>query len=80
MQEIEQHLLSEGYTMYIEGWGDYFYNDNFYEAAQQMDEAGDMHFILGVTYEIESWMNVDERWQKPLTPKNIPPRTLSQTG
>ena len=60
LPEIEQHLLSEGYTMYIDGWGDYFYNDNFYEAAQQTDKAGDMHFILGTTYEIESWMNVDD--------------------
>ena len=60
MQEIEQHLLSEGYTMYLDGRGDYFYNDNFYEAAHLMDKAGDMHFVLGLTYEIESWMNVDE--------------------
>ena len=62
--DIEQHLLSEGYTMYIDGWGNYFYNDNFYKAAQQMDKAGDMHFILGTTYEIESWMNVDDALNK----------------
>ena len=35
MTEIEQHLLSEGYTMYIDGWGNYFHNDNFYEEAAQ---------------------------------------------
>ena len=69
MKEIEQHLLSEGYTMYIDGWGDYFYNDNFYEAAQQMDKSGDMHFILGMTYEIESWMNVDEALSKAIEAK-----------
>ena len=45
MKKIQQHLLSEGYTMYLDGWGNYFYTDNLYKAAQQMDKAGDMHFI-----------------------------------
>jgi predicted amidohydrolase YtcJ len=57
--EIEKHLLSEGYTMYIDGWGNYFFNTNFYKAAQQMDKAGDLHMVLGLTYEIESWTDVD---------------------
>ncbi|MBR6887799.1 MAG: amidohydrolase family protein [Selenomonadaceae bacterium] len=60
MQKIENHLLSEGYTMYIDGWGNYFYTDNLYKAAQQMDKAGDMQFVLGLTYEFESWMDADE--------------------
>ncbi len=60
MKDIEQHLLSEGYTMYIDGWGNYFYNDNFYKAAQEYDKEGKMHFILGTTYEIESWMDIDK--------------------
>ena len=64
MAVIQDQLLSEGYTMYIDGWGNYLYNDNFFKAAQQMDQAGDMHFMLGLTYEIESWMNVDEALQK----------------
>ena len=46
--------------MYIDGWGNYFYNDNLYKAAQQFDKAGDMHFVLGLTREIESWMDVDK--------------------
>ncbi len=45
--------------MYIDGWGNYFFNDNFFKAAQQMDQEGKMNFVLGLTYEIESWMNVD---------------------
>ena len=57
---VQEKLLSEGYTMYIDGWGNYFYNNNFFKAAQQLDKAGDMHIILGLTYEVESWMNVDE--------------------
>ncbi|MBE8951378.1 MAG: amidohydrolase family protein [Quinella sp. 3Q1] len=60
MQKIENHLLSEGYTMYIDGWGNYFYTDNLYKAANQMDKAGDMQFVLGLTYEFESWMDADE--------------------
>ena len=60
MKKIQQHLLSEGYTMYVDGWGNYFYTDSFYKAAQQMDDAGDMKFILGLTCEMESWMDVDE--------------------
>ena len=59
MAKIEQHLLSEGYTMYIDGWSTYFYNTNYYKAAQQQDKAGNMHFVLGLSYEIESWMDVD---------------------
>ena len=59
MANIEQHLLSEGYTMYIDGWSSYFFNTNFYQAAQQMDKAGDMHFVLGLSYEIDSWMDIE---------------------
>ena len=58
--KIQEHLLSEGYTMYIDGWGNYFNNDNFFKAAQQLDQAGELNFVLGLTYEVESWMNVDE--------------------
>ena len=57
---IQEKLLSEGYTMYIDGWGNYFNNTNFFKAAQQLDQAGDMNMVLGLTYEVESWMNVDE--------------------
>ena len=62
--KIEQQLLSEGYTMYIDGWGNYFFNTNFYQAAQQMDKAGDLHFVLGLSYEIESWTDVDAALKK----------------
>ena len=60
MAKIQEKLLSEGYTMYIDGWGPYFYNDHFYQGARQMDDAGEMHFILGLSYEIESWMDIDK--------------------
>jgi len=59
MASIQQQLLSEGYTMYLDGYSSYFFNDNFYKAARQMDQAGDMHFVLGTAWELDSWMDVD---------------------
>ncbi|MBR6711716.1 MAG: amidohydrolase family protein [Selenomonadaceae bacterium] len=64
--DIEQHLLSEGYTMYLDGWGNYFFNESYFKAAQQKDKAGDMHFVLGLTYELESWMDIDKNLEKAL--------------
>ncbi len=58
--KIQEHLLAEGYTMYIDGWGNYFNNNNFFKAAQQLDKEGEMNFVLGLTYEVESWMNVED--------------------
>ena len=66
MKKIEQQLLSEGYTMYTDGWGNYFYNENYFKSANQMDKAGDMHFVLGLTYELESWMDIDKNLEKAL--------------
>ena len=71
MDKIQQQMLSEGYTMYIDGWGNYFYNDNLYEAAQKFDKSGKMKFILGTTYEIESWMDIDKNLKKALDAKKF---------
>ncbi len=60
LADIEHHMLSEGYTMYHGGWGNYFVNTNYYKALQQMDQAGKLHFVAGLPYEIESWMDMDE--------------------
>ena len=64
MAKIQEQLLSEGYTMYLDGYTSYFFNDNFYKAAQQMDQAGDMHFVLGTAWELDSWMDVDKTLAK----------------
>ena len=81
LAEIEQHLLSEGYTMYHEGWGNYFVNTNYYQAAQKLDKEGKLHFVLGLPYEIESWMDVDEALTravdaKKFTSKHVMPRWI----
>ena len=64
MESIQKHLLAEGYTMYLDGYSSYFFNDNFYKAAKQMDEAGDMHIVLGTAWELDSWMDVDTTLEK----------------
>ena len=66
LQDIQKLLLSEGYTMYLDGWGNYFYNESYFKAANQMDKAGDLHFVLGLTYELESWMDIDKNLDKSL--------------
>jgi len=71
LADIEQQLLSEGYTMYHEGWGNYFVNTHYYQAAQQRDQAGKLHFVLGLPYEIESWMNVDEALARAVDAKKF---------
>ena len=69
MAKIQEQLLSEGYTMYLDGYTTYFFNDNFYRAAYEMDKAGEMNFVLGTAYELDSWMNVDEVLAKAVAAK-----------
>ncbi|MBQ7733878.1 MAG: amidohydrolase family protein [Synergistaceae bacterium] len=64
MADIQELLLSEGYTMYLDGYSSYFFNDTYYQAARQLEEAGKLHFVLGLSYEIDSWMNIDSLLQK----------------
>ncbi len=59
-RKIEQYLLSQGYTIYMDGWSNYFSNTNFYQAVNQLDTDGQLHVILGLSYEIESWMNPND--------------------
>ena len=60
MKSVQEHLLSEGYTMYIDGYSTYFFNENIFKAAQQIDKAGDLHIVLGLTTELDSWMDTDK--------------------
>ena len=66
VKKVQEQLLSEGYIMYIDGWGNYFNNINFFKAAHEADKAGEMNMILGLTYETDSWGNVDEALSKAL--------------
>lgn len=60
LKEIERYLHSVGYTMYMDGWSNYYNNTNAYQAATQLDNSKDLHIILGMSYEIESWNNLFE--------------------
>jgi len=71
LAEIEKHILSEGYTMYHEGWGNYFVNTNYYKAAQKLDNEGKLNFVLGLPYEMESWMNIDEALSRAVDAKKF---------
>lgn len=57
--KLQEQLLSEGYTMYMDGWTSYFYNDHFYQAANRMENDNEMKMVLGTSYEVESWMDID---------------------
>ena len=61
LTKVQDRMLSEGYTMYLDGYSTYFFNDVYYLAAQQFEKSGDMKFILGFTCEIDSWMNLDAK-------------------
>ena len=68
---IKKQLFSEGYTMYHEGWGNYFVNTNYYQAAQQLDQEGQLNFVLGLPYEFESWMDIDEALDRAVDVKKF---------
>ena len=74
--DIEQRMLSEGYTMYHEGWGNYFVNNNYYKALQQLDKAGKLNFVVGLPYEIESWMDMDEALGRAVEAKKFASRRV----
>ncbi len=71
LTKVQDKMLSEGYTMYLDGYSTYFFNDVYYQAAQQFDKSGDMNFVLGFTYEIDSWMNLDEKLAKAADAKKF---------
>ena len=71
LAKVQKHILSEGYTMYLDGYSSYFFNDVYYRAAQQFEKSGDMHFVLGTTYEFDSWMNIDEKLTKAADAKKF---------
>ena len=47
-------MLSEGYTMYQDGWSNYF-NEEDYNALLALEDDGELQVNIGLSYEIESW-------------------------
>ncbi len=54
IDQAQQLLLSNGYVSYMDGWSNYFGTNAFYEGAKLLDQAGSLHILLGMSYEIES--------------------------
>ncbi|MDO5321614.1 MAG: amidohydrolase family protein [Bacteroidia bacterium] len=50
----QDKLLKEGYTMYLDGWSNYF-NDTAYDALLELEASGELKSNIGLSYEIESW-------------------------
>ena len=64
LAKVQEKMLSEGYTMYLDGYSSYFFNDVYYRAAQQFEKSGDMKFVLGLAYGFDSWMDIDKNLEK----------------
>ncbi|MBQ0025468.1 MAG: amidohydrolase [Bacteroidales bacterium] len=50
----QQMLLANGYVSYMDGWSNYYGNTRFYDEAEKLDAAGDLHILLGLSYEFDS--------------------------
>ena len=50
----QQMLLANGYVSYMDGWSNFFGTSRYYEVANNLDAAGDLHLLLGMTYEFDS--------------------------
>ena len=50
----QQMLLANGYVSYMDGWSNFFGTPRYYEVANNLDTAGDLHLLLGMTYEFDS--------------------------
>ena len=50
----QQMLLANGYVSYMDGWSNYFGNSRYLDVAGKLDAAGDLHMLLGMTYEFDS--------------------------
>ena len=50
----QQMLLANGYVSYMDGWSNCFGNSRYFEVADKLDEAGELHILLGMTYEFDS--------------------------
>ena len=50
----QQMLLANGYVSYMDGWSNCFGNSRYFDVAGKLDAAGELHILLGMTYEFDS--------------------------
>ena len=61
----QQMLLANGYVSYMDGWSNYFGNQRYFDIADKLDDAGELHILLGMSYEFDSSCeNVDAELAK----------------
>lgn len=83
IEATRDHLLSNGYTCYMDGWSNYFATDSYYKAAKDLDERNELNINLGLSYEIESWcknvdaeIDVTKEWADKYATKHVSPYFL----
>ncbi len=54
VEQAQQQLLAQGFVSYMDGWSNIYGTNAFYEGAQSLDKAGNLHLLLGLSYEFES--------------------------
>lgn len=54
IEQSQQQLLSQGFVSYMDGWSNYFGTLAYYEGAKSLEDAGNLHMLLGMSYEFES--------------------------
>ncbi|MCQ2346801.1 MAG: amidohydrolase family protein [Paludibacteraceae bacterium] len=50
----QQRLLAQGFVAYMDGWSNTYGTNAFYEGAKSLEKAGNLHILLGLSYEFES--------------------------
>lgn len=50
----QEQLLAKGFVGYMDGWSNYYGTSVFYDGAKSLDGAGDLHILLGLSYEFDS--------------------------
>lgn len=50
----QQMLLANGYVSYMDGWSNFFGTPRYYDVANKLDAADELHILLGMTYEFDS--------------------------
>lgn len=84
IEQTQQHLLSQGYTAYMDGWGNQWYNDVYVRALHNLDKENKLNLNVGISYEIESWayeqleaeLNKAQDWSSAYSSKHVMPRYI----
>ena len=80
MAKVQNQLLSEGYTMYLDGYSTYFFNDTYYQAAQQMEQSGNMNSYWDSPMKLIAGWILRSPCKKLLRKRNSHQQESSRTG